>query len=84
MTLVFLKEMISICEAVWIEIEIEKAKNITSGCVYRHPSSDKYKLTNYISKCLTTISIENREYYVTGDFNIDLLNMTYVQNIRIF
>ena len=28
------------CEAVWIEMEMEKAKNIISGCVYRHPSSD--------------------------------------------
>ena len=60
-------------EAIWIEIEIEKAKNIISGCVYRHPSSDENKFTNYISKCLTTISIENKKCYVTGDFNIDLL-----------
>ena len=60
-------------EAVWIEIEMEKAKNIVSGCVHRHPSSDINEFANYISKCLTTISKENRECHATGDFNIDLL-----------
>ena len=48
-------------EAVWIEIEVEKGKNIICGCVYRHPSSDITEFINYISKCLTTILKENKE-----------------------
>ena len=27
-------------ESVWVEIEIEKSKNIVCGCLYRHPSTD--------------------------------------------
>ena len=60
-------------EAVWIEIEVEKGKNIICGCVYRHPSSDMTEFINYISKCLTTILKENKECYVMEDFNVDLL-----------
>ena len=28
-------------EAIWIEIDIEKSKNIICGCFYRHPNSAK-------------------------------------------
>ena len=42
-------------------------------CISASYSSDITEFINYISKCLTTLLIENKECYVTGDFNLDLL-----------
>ena len=38
-------------EAIWIEIKVEKSKNLICGCVYRHPSTDISVFESYISKC---------------------------------
>ena len=53
-------------------LSCDKSKNIVCGCVYRHPKTDIYELTSYISKCLTKISKEKKESSVTGDFIVDL------------
>ena len=60
-------------EAVWIEVKNEKRKNIVCGCLYRHPNSDIEDFTDYLSKILVKINKENKECYISGDFNIDLL-----------
>ena len=60
-------------EAVWIEIKNEKRKNIVCGCLYRHPNSDIEDFTDYLTKILAKINKENKECYISGDFNIDLL-----------
>ena len=46
-------------------LSCDKSNNIVCGNVD--------ELTSYISKCLTKISKEKKESYVTGDFNVDLL-----------
>ena len=38
--------------AIWIEIDIEKSKNIICGCFYRYPNSHINDFINYISKTL--------------------------------
>ena len=60
-------------EAVWIEVKNEKRKNIVCSCIYRHPNSDIENFTDYLSKILAKINKENKECYISGDFNIDLL-----------
>ena len=60
-------------ESVWIEIDVNKSKNVICGCFYRHPSTDIVEFNNYISKCLSKINKEKKECYLSGDFNIDLL-----------
>ena len=60
-------------EAVWIEVKNEKRKNIVCGCIYRHHNSDIENFTDYLSKILAKINRENKECYISGDFNIDLL-----------
>ena len=60
-------------EALWVEIKIDKGKNIVCGCFYRHPSSDVDDFKNYISKTLIKINKEKKECYLSGDYNIDLL-----------
>ena len=59
-------------EAVWIEMKNEKHKNTVCGCL-RHPSSDMEIFINYLSKTLAKINKENKECYISGDINIDLL-----------
>ena len=47
-------------EAIWIEINMDKTKNIICGCVYRHPNTDISIFENYISKCLRQINKEKK------------------------
>ena len=71
-------------EAIWVEIIIEKSKNIICGCTYRHPNSNIQIFNDYINKCLTTINKENKECYLSGDFNIDLLKYDILNTHRDF
>ena len=61
-------------EAVWIEIKTKKGKNIILGCIYRHPHNINIDdFTTYMTTCLEKLNRENKEIYISGDFNIDLL-----------
>ena len=61
-------------EAVWLEIKKKDCKNIIIGCVYRHPHYNNLDdFSEYINKCLIKLGKENKEVYIAGDFNIDLL-----------
>ena len=53
-------------EAVWIEIENVKSKNIVCGCLYRHPQTDIDECKMYISKCLTKITKEKKNATYLG------------------
>ena len=62
------------CSYIWIEIKNNKnSKNIICGCLYRHPHYDLSEFLQYLKKCLKIIAKENKEVYICGDFNIDLL-----------
>ena len=64
-------------EANWIEIN--HSKNIIIGCMYRHPHSTNLdEFISYFNKCLSNSNKENKDVYITGDFNIYLLK--YVNN----
>ena len=72
-----LKKQTDLMEAVWIEIK-NKNKNIVCGCVYRHPrelKSDYSEFNKYMDSTLDILTKENKEVYICGDFNIDLLTM---------
>ena len=61
-------------EAVWIEIKTKKSKNIILSCIYRHPHITNIDDFNtYMTTCLEKLNKENKETYISGDFNIDLL-----------
>ena len=61
-------------ETVWVEIENTKDKNILICCAYRHPSYDPEIFTDYMQDLLSNSSVTNKQVYILGDFNIDLLN----------
>ena len=69
---VFERTSSSSYQALWIEIvDANKKKNIC-GVVYRkHEKADDF--LNYLSSSIELYSSRNRNIYVMGDFNIDLL-----------
>ena len=50
-----------------------KNTKIFCGFLYRHPSRDMETFIDYLYKTLAKINKENKECYISGDFNIDLL-----------
>ena len=62
-------------ESVWIEIKNQNSKNIVCGCVYRHPRQSLESFFNYMDSTLSKLGKENKEIYICGDFNINLINI---------
>ena len=61
-------------ESVWIEIKQKKCKNIVIGYLYRHPHySNIDDFSSYVDTTLNKLNKENKQVYISGDFNIDLL-----------
>ena len=71
-------------ESTWIEIKNKNSKNIISGCIYRHPRYDMQEFLQYLDKTLTTINKENKEIYISGDFNADFLKIEKNKNYEEF
>ena len=61
-------------EIVWVEVENNNGKNYLFCCAYRHPSSDIENFTEYLQVTLSQPSVLNKQVFILGDFNIDLLN----------
>ena len=62
-------------ETVWVEIKNKDSKNIVCGCIYRHPRAEVDTFFNYMDSTLKKISEEEKEVYICGDFNINLLRL---------
>ena len=71
-------------ESVWTEITNKSSKNIVCGCIYRHPKYDLSDFLAYLESVLKTVSSENKEIYICGDFNIDLLKLDSCNNYLTF
>ena len=74
-------------ESIWIEIKNKKSKNIICGSIYRHPNDNIMaydKFLGYLELCLSKLSNENKEVYLCGDFNSDLLKLNGVNNYKKF
>ena len=64
-------------QSVWTEIKNKKSKNIIFGCIYRSPNKkhDVVDFLTHFDSILKKVSKENKEIYICGDFNIDLLQI---------
>ena len=62
-------------ESIFIEIPNKKGKNMVVGCLYRHPSMSisEFNIT-YLERILEKLSFENKDIFLLGDFNINLMN----------
>ena len=61
-------------ETVWVEIVNTKNKNILCCCAYRHPSSNPVRFKEHLESILSHLTRENKNIFLMGDFNINLLN----------
>ena len=64
-------------ESTWIEIKNKKSKNIVIGCLYIHPHNNHVEFFQYLDGCMDKLAKENKELYLCGDFNFDLLKIEY-------
>ena len=60
-------------ETVWVEINNTKVKNILCCCAYRHPSFNPVRFKEHIESILSKLARENKNIFIMGDFNINLL-----------
>ena len=73
-----IKAKTNLYESVWAEIKNKNSKTIVCGCIYRYPSKlkpDVKEFNKYLDATLDKLIAENKEIYICGDFNIDLLKM---------
>ena len=49
-------------------------KNHIVGCIYKHLKMLTHEFNDTITPILEKVSLENKEGYVMGDFNINLMN----------
>ena len=59
----------------FIEIINSRKSNIIVGCVYKHPNMDVSEFNkNYLNTLLDKLSNKNKQVFLLGYFNINLLN----------
>ena len=74
-------------EAIWIEICNKNSKNVIFGSIYRHPHDniDTYNsFIEYMEPLIINLIKEDKEIYICGDFNSDLLKIDKSNNYKRF
>ena len=74
-------------QSIWVEIKNEKSKNIICVSVYRHPCNNNDTFNHflkYLEVSLNKVMKENKEIYLCGGFNIDLIKINEIINHRNF
>ena len=66
------KTSTGVFEALWIEISFVTSKNIICGIIYRQHNSPEY-FQSHFEETVERLASANKNVYVIGDFNIDLL-----------
>ena len=65
-------------ESTFIETINSKKSNIVVSCVYKHPNMDVLDFNSLINQLLDKISKGQKQIFLLGDFNINLLNYTVI------
>ena len=61
-------------KSIFIEFINKNRKNCIIGYIYKHPKMSIQEFNNILMPTLETISKENKDVYLMGDFNINLIN----------
>ncbi len=78
-----LKFVTPACENLWVEISYKNKKALV-GVVYRHPTYNISDFQNKFEQCVFDLNRSNKPFFISGDFNIDLLqssNNDYINSI---
>ena len=68
-----LKHQSESCESVFVEISNKRSKNVICGSIYRHPCNDTSDFLSYMEYILKILASEDKDVFLCGDFNINLL-----------
>lgn len=69
-------------ECVWFEICIKHSASILIGFIYRHPDENIHWYENF-SDMIDAVLLESKDYFILGDFNIDLFKSNTTWNDKI-
>ena len=73
-----------LCDSLFIEINNTGQKNTIVAVIYRDPKSNIYEFNTQFNECLEKLTRENKEVYVMGDFNLNLLNCSSLDHVNEF
>ena len=76
-----------VIETLFIEVKLNKTKSIIVGVIYRpnsQPRADMDIFTTELADITAKINNENKESYIMGDFNIDLLKFQSHEKTKYF
>ena len=65
------------------KINTEKT-TIVVGCIYKHPNMDVIEFNNHLTQMLVKVSKEQKQIFILGDSNINLLNHNVHEPLMIF
>ena len=72
-------------ESYFIEVINEKKKNSIIGVVYRHPCMDPTHFNeNFIQPLTEKLQQENKQMFVAGDFNFDMLKTNHAEKLEFY
>ena len=74
-------------ESIWIEIKNNNSKNIIIASIYRHPHDTLAlydSFLDYLELTLVKLNKENKELYLCGNFNSDILKIDTHNNYKRF
>ena len=61
-------------ESLFIEISVPQSKNIIIGIIYRPPNTNLNEFSNHLTNLINNPLLANKDSFIMGDFNINLLN----------
>ena len=72
-------------ESYFIEVVNQKHKNSIVGVIYRHPCMDESVfIDEYLQLLNDKLQLENKNIFISGDFNFDLLNLQHEETSQFF
>ena len=72
-------------ESIFIEVIYQNKPNAIIGCIYKHPCMKIDEFTSFfLTPLLNTLSAENKNIFLMGDFNVNLLQCNKDDNISEF
>ena len=67
-------------ESTIVEVINRNSKNFLVAVIYKHPNMDTSEFNLTYNNLIEKISSENKQAFIMGDFNIDLLKCDTIQN----
>ncbi len=59
-------------ESLWLTVQCRKLPSTIIGCLYRHPQSKSHSY-DYVTDVFNYMPLCNKPFYVSGDFNCNIL-----------